>query len=415
MMHGTPTVQALNPRADHALHLASTVLLAACLALMCFGLTMIYSASAHWAERSFGRGHHYLLRQALYLPIALACIAAARQLPLSWWQRLTYPALIGVTVLLLLVIFGLGHRAGGATRWLTVGPVHIQPVELGKLALINWLAYSLARKTDRMRVFSVGFLPHMLITGILVLLCLKQPDFGSAVMLVLITLLMLFVAGTRATYVFASGLAALPMLYALVAGSESRMRRVRAFLEPFRYRQDEGYQIVESLISFGSGGWFGKGLGEGHQKLFFLPEAHTDFIAATIGEELGFIGVVFTLSAYAIMVGAGVRIAWRTREPFAFYLATGMTLFLALQVLTNFAVVLALLPTKGLVLPFLSYGGSAIVANATAVGAILAVARHERCALAVRHAVTPSKPLHRGRGRPSRPTSSQLQGRPRTA
>ncbi|MBW2405434.1 MAG: putative lipid II flippase FtsW [Deltaproteobacteria bacterium] len=279
-------------------------------------------------------------------------------------------------VLMVAVALGFGRSAGGATRWLTVGPVNVQPAELAKLAMIMWLAHSLAKKSNQMRTFSIGFLPHVLVAGLLMLLCLAQPDFGSAVMIALLTFVVLFAAGAKAGYLLGCVLLAIPVGYAAIASSPYRMRRIQAFLEPFEHRQGAGYQITESLMSFGSGGWTGVGLGDGRQKLLFLPEAHTDFISAIIGEELGFIGIVLLCAAFGWVVFRGLRAAWRAQDEYAGYLAVGMTLFIGLQAFTNLAVAMGLLPTKGLALPFVSYGGSSLLVNAAAAGIILNTSRY---------------------------------------
>ncbi|MGB0678342.1 MAG: putative lipid II flippase FtsW [Polyangiales bacterium] len=342
--------------------------------LVGFGVVMVYSASAVWAHQRFGNGQYFLVRQASYAVLGLLLMAFVSRLPLTRLRQLTYPALVAALLALVAVALGLGHHAGGATRWLTLGPVHVQPAELAKLALVLWLCDSLSRKRARIRSFSIGFLPHVLLAGVLMLLCLKQPDFGSAVMLGVLTCLLLFVAGAKLGYLLASLLLALPVAWMLVASSPYRLRRIRSFLAPFEHRYGDGYQVAESLISFGSGGMTGVGLGDSRQKLFFLPEAHTDFISAIVGEELGFVGVAAVVLAFVVLAGCGLRIALAAKDAFAALLALGLTLFLSLQALTNLAVAVALLPTKGLVLPFISYGGSALIVNCVAVGLLLSVA-----------------------------------------
>jgi cell division protein FtsW len=206
-------------------------------------------------------------------------------------------------------------------------------------------------------------------------LCLLQPDFGSAVMIVLITFCMLFAAGARLGYLLGAGLAAVPIVIHLVKGSEYRMRRWEAFMKPFEHRQDAGYQLWESMMGFGAGGMKGVGLGYSRQKLLFLPEAHTDFISAIIGEELGFIGFATLAVVFAVLVARGLRAALRSVDEFGTYLATGLTLLVGVQALTNLAVAVGVLPTKGLVLPFISYGGSSLVMNCVAMGIVLNVSR----------------------------------------
>jgi len=344
--------------------------------LIAFGVVMVYSASAVYANNMFGDGYHFLLRQTIFAAAAFVVLIVSTRVNISLLRRSTYPVLLIAVVLMVAVALGLGRSAGGATRWLAVGPVNVQPAELAKLAMIMWLAHSLAKKSNRVRTFSIGFLPHVLVAGLLMLLCLAQPDFGSAVMIALLTFVVLFAAGAKAGYLLGCVLLAVPVGYAAIASSPYRMRRIQAFLEPFEHRQGAGYQITESLMSFGSGGWTGVGLGDGRQKLLFLPEAHTDFISAIIGEELGFIGVVLLCAAFGWVVFRGLRAAWRAQDEYAGYLAVGMTLFIGLQAFTNLAVAMGLLPTKGLALPFVSYGGSSLLVNAAAAGIILNTSRY---------------------------------------
>ena len=350
-------------------------LAATLIGLIAFGVVMVYSASAVYATNTFGNGAHFVIRQTVFAALALGTLAFFTYFKIDWLRTSTYPVLLLAVALMLAVALGFGRSVGGATRWLPVGPVNVQPAELAKLAMILWLAHSLAKKAQRVRTFSVGFLPHVLVAGLLMLLCLAQPDFGSAVMIALLTFVVLFAAGARAGYLLGGVLIALPVGYAAIASSPYRMRRITAFLEPFEHRQGAGYQITESLMGFGSGGWTGVGLGDGRQKLLFLPEAHTDFISAIIGEELGFLGVVLLCAAFAWVVLRGLRSAWRVQDEYAAYLAAGMTLFIGLQAFTNLAVAMGLLPTKGLALPFVSYGGSSLVVNAAAAGIVLNVSR----------------------------------------
>jgi cell division protein FtsW len=247
-------------------------------------------------------------------------------------------------------------------RWFRWGALSFQPSELAKFALALYLAVLLARKAEKVKDFSMGFLPPLVITGIFLVLLLKQPDLGTAVIMGVTALGLLFVAGTRTSYILLSVLVAAPIGWKVfIAGEPWRMRRFMAFLYPWQFRRDSGYQLYESLISVGSGGIFGQGLGQGHQKLFFLPEAHTDFILAIIGEELGLCGVLAVLLAFTVLVWRGLRAATRARDALGCYLAFGVTLLFGLQALVNMCVVLGLLPTKGLPLPLVSYGGTALV------------------------------------------------------
>jgi cell division protein FtsW len=296
----------------------------------------------------------------------------------------TYPILIAVTSLLALCVAGFGHKAGNAYRWIELGPVHIQPAEMAKLGIVLWLSYSLSKKADRIKSFSVGFLPHLIVVSVLIVLCMKQPDFGSSIVLLFLTFTMLFVAGARLPYI-----AAFTMLLglgaaALVRFSDYRSARVLAFTDMDNHRQDLAYQPFQSVMSFGSGGFSGLGLGRGLQVLY-LPEAHTDFISAIIGEELGFIGVRGLCAAYLVIVSRGVKIALEAADDYGSFLAFGIATLFGVQALVNLAVAMAVLPTKGLTLPFLSYGGSSLLVNAAAVGILLSISRS-------RTNVSPAKP-----------------------
>lgn len=354
---------------------ADPLLMATVLALVAFGVVMVYSASAVFASQQFHDGQHFLVRQAAYALIGLLLVVALARLDYHRLRPLAYPMLGGAMLLMLYIAFGFGHSAGGAARWISLGPIHVQPAELAKLAMIFWLAYSLSKKAERIRSFSIGFLPHALVAGFVMLLCLRQPDFGSALMIALLTFVLLFTAGARTGYILGAAFLFAPIAYVLVTRSEYRMRRMQAFLDPFAHRFDVGYQISESLMSFGSGGLFGVGIGDSRQKLFFLPEAHTDFIGAIIGEELGFIGILVLMLGFAIIVVRGLRAAFRAADDYGTYLAVGITLFIGIQAFTNLAVTMGLVPTKGLALPFLSFGGSSLLVNCAAIGVLLNVSR----------------------------------------
>ncbi len=351
------------------------VLFGTVIALVVFGVVMVYSASSVRAVRVFGDGHHYLIRQAIYAAIALPMLVAVARIDYHRYRPLAKPLLAIAVCLLLVVIMGFGRKAGGASRWIQMGPINIQPAEVTKVAMILWLADSLAKKVNRIRSFSVGFLPHVLMAGLLVALCMAQPDFGSSVILMLLTFVLLFTAGAKIGYMLAGASVVLPIAYLLVRSSEYRWQRIIAFTDPLKYRMSGGYQIVESWMSFGGGGLWGVGLGDSRQKMLFLPEAHTDFIAAIVAEELGYVGFCCLVLAFVIVVARGVRTSLRAVDDYGTYLAIGITMFIGIQVVTNLAVVLGLLPTKGLTLPFLSSGGSSLLVNCAAVGILLNISR----------------------------------------
>ncbi len=354
---------------------ADPTLLALVIGLIAFGVVMVFSASAFFADSRYDDPFRFLIRQGVFASMGVLIMLVIARFDYHRYRALTYPALAGVTGLLLIVALGFGRSAGGAARWIPIGPLNVQPAEIAKLVLILWMAYSLSKKRDQIRSFQIGFLPHLLVSGILALLCLKQPDLGSAVVMMALTFVMLFAAGARVGYLLGAGLMALPIVYLLIATSPYRMRRIQAFLEPFEHRLGIGYQITESLISFGAGGATGVGLGDGRQKLLYLPEAHTDFISAIIGEELGFVGIVCLLFVFVAIVWRGVRAAMNAANDYGTYMAFGITFFLGMQAFTNLAVAMGLVPTKGLVLPFISYGGSSLLVNCAAVGILLNISR----------------------------------------
>lgn len=354
---------------------ADPVLTAAIVALVGFGVVMVFSASSMFADERYGTPFYFLARQGIFAVLGLGLMLAMARFDYHRFRPLTYPILGGAVILLFVVLLGMGRSAGGAARWIQLGPINVQPAEAAKVAVILWLAYSLSKKTEKIRSFQVGFLPHILVAGFLMLLCLKQPDFGSAVMIGLLTFVLLFAAGARLGYLLGGLLIAAPMIYLLVAMSPYRMRRIQAFLEPFEHRYGIGYQIAESLMSFGAGGATGVGLGDSKQKLLYLPEAHTDFISAIVGEELGFVGMLCLVAAFSLVVVRGLRAAMRAPNEYGTYIAIGITFFVGAQAFTNLAVAMGMLPTKGLVLPFISYGGSALLVNCAAVGILLNVSR----------------------------------------
>jgi cell division protein FtsW len=265
----------------------------------------------------------------------------------------------------------------------------VQPAEMAKLAIVLWLAYSLAKKADKVKSFTVGFVPHMLVAGLFMFLCMKQPDFGSAIVLLLLTFTLLFVAGAKVGYILGASILGGAFGAAAIRFREYRYERYLAWLNMDQHKQDLAYQPFQSVMSFGSGGKFGLGLGRGLQTLY-LPEAHTDFVAAIIGEELGFLGILVLCGCYLLLVTRGVRAALRAPDDYGSYLAFGIATMFGVQALTNLAVALAILPTKGLTLPFVSFGGSSLLVNAVAAGILLNISRQGP--IAAEDALTPDAP-----------------------
>lgn len=354
---------------------ADAILAASVVSLIAVGVVMVYSASAILVQVMGHNPSFFLLRQSVYAVLGLIAMFVTAGIDYRFFRKITY-LIFGVALALLVAVaFGAGHSAGGATRWIQFGPVNVQPAEVAKVAVIFWLAYSLSKKRDKLRDFSVGFLPHVIFAGVFMLLCMFQPDFGSAVMIGTITFVLLFTAGTRLGYLLGSIALALPVLVLLVITSEYRMKRVMGFLGLGENVAAATYQVDQSSFAFARGGIMGVGLGDSRQKMLFLPEAHTDFISAIIGEELGLLGTAFIILTFTIIVWRAMRAAIRAADDYGTYLATGIGTFIGLQAFTNLGVAMGLLPTKGLVLPFVSYGGSSLLVNCAAVGVLLNITR----------------------------------------
>ena len=347
-------------------------LLFAVLFLVGIGIVMVYSASSALALKKFGSEYFFLKKQALFATVGVVALVICRHFPYRHYRPLAYPVVIFALLCLLTVqISGLGYAAGGSTRWLRLGRFTFQPSEFARVALILYLAFSLDRKREHLKDFSIGFLPHFLVLLLFTVLIFLQPDFGAVVIIGAVTWIMLFVGGVRIRHLTAALAMLLPLAYYFMMSAEYRMKRFASFLDPWQYPAAEGYQIIHSLMAFGTGGIKGVGVGNGYQKLFYLPEPHTDFIFSVIGEELGLIGVAIILILYLLILWRGISIARQTKDAFGSLLACGLTVAMILQVCVNMGVSLGLLPTKGLTLPFLSYGGTSLLINMASVGILL--------------------------------------------
>ena len=348
------------------------VLLLMVVALTSFGVVMIYSASSVMAARNFQDGAFFLKRQGIFALIGFTVAAIAMRIDYHLWQRLAVPLLLFSLLLLVLVLIpGIGGKIKGASRWIRLPGFNFQPSEFAKIALIMYLAYSIAKKQDKIKSLSAGFLPYMIVLMVLLLLLLKQPDLGAALTLAGVTILLLFTAGTRLVFIIGTMMVTAPFVWYLIYTSAYRWKRMMAFLNPELDPTGIGWQITQSKYAFGAGGLLGQGLGEGKQKLFYLPEAHTDFILSVVGEELGFVGVLVIIGMFFIVVQRAMRIAMATQEPFGRFLAMGIAILFAIEATVNMGVVTGLLPTKGLALPFISYGGSSLLVSLFAVGVLL--------------------------------------------
>jgi cell division protein FtsW len=369
----TPFVAGQETAASVAERPYDLILIAAVLALLGIGTIEIYSATAAESLTHYNDSAHFLERQLGYLACGGVAMWFASRLDYRRLRAWTYP-LLAISLVLLAAAL-VTHPRNGAKRWIPLGPLTFQPVEIAKLALVTYLAYSLGRKADRLKTFSVGFVPHLVVCGVMMVLLLKQPDLGSSVVLGATTLGMLFMAGTRVSYIMLAVLGAAPVAYHLVVGTPWRMQRFLAYFNPEAFANKEAYQFLQARLAIGSGGLTGTGLGGGHQLLGYVPEPHSDMILAPIGEELGWIGIACVLALFAILVWRGIRAALGARDVFGGYLAFGISLMFGMQALFNVGVVLGVVPNKGITLPLVSYGGSSLVITMFLVGLVLNVGR----------------------------------------
>lgn len=351
-------------------------LLAAVAGLVGLGVVMVFNVSYFHAQERYGDAFVFFRKHLVSLAIGGVAMLAASRIRLELLERwANVILLLSILGLLVVLIPGVGIERGGAQRWVAVAGFSLQPSEFAKLAVVLFLARTISRQREHMRHFAGGVLPLLLVVGAISGLILLQPDFGTAAILATVLILMLFAGGARPVHVGALGLAGAVLLGLAVTFAEYRKRRLLSFLNPWEHSQDSGFQLVQSLIAFGSGGLSGVGLGESRQKMFFLPEAHTDFIFALIGEELGLFGALVVLLLFAVIAVRGFRVAARHPDSFASLLAFGLTLVIVVSAVVNVGVVLGLLPTKGLPLPFLSYGGSAMLAALVEAGMLAALSR----------------------------------------
>lgn len=291
-------------------------------------------------------------------------------------RTISKPLLILSIILLIIVLIpSVGKSSFGARRWFRIGAFSFQPSELTKLVMLIYAADYLTRKKAKINNFFGGFLPIIIVLGVICMLIIKQPDLGTSVLVAVIVLIMMFIGGAKLSHMAYLGLISLPVLYVAVVNVPYRMKRIIAFIDPWQDSQGVGFQLTQSQIALGSGGLFGVGLGKSVQKLFYLPAAHTDFILSIIGEELGLIGTLAVVILFIALIWQGARIVKRITEPFGYYLAIGIVIMLGLQAVINIGVSIGALPTKGLPLPFISYGGSALIFHMMSVGLLLNISR----------------------------------------
>ena len=348
----------------------------ATLMLVCTSVVMVYSASAIVLGERGENPYLLLFKQGVFALIGLLCVQLVMRIDYGHYRQpvVIWTGLAVVGTLLVAVLFG--REVGGATRWLNIGPLGIQPSEMAKLAVIVFVAALLERRMERIDEPAHALVPVTFVLGIIVALILSQPDLGTAASIVMIAAVMIFAAGINYRYIAALAVMGLPALALLIYMSEYRMRRVQAFIDPWSYPLDSGYQVIQSMIAVAVGGVSGRGLMDGVQKLFYLPEPHNDFIYAVISEELGMIGAMLVLACFCVIAWRGMRTAQRAPDRFGAFLAIGLTTMIAFQAFFNISVVLGLLPTKGIPLPFVSYGGSSLLINLIGMGILLNISQH---------------------------------------
>src|SRR3989338_11706348 len=330
--------------------------------MIAVGVVFIYSSSGVYAKQELGSNIYFLERHLLFLFLGFFATCGIMIIDYRDLQKISKLLLLFVIVLLVLVLIPeIGRSIYGARRWFKIGPFSFQPSELAKIAMLVYVADFLSRKENKIKEFWEGFVPIILFLGVVCLLIVKQPDLGNSVLIASVVLIMMFVAGTRLLYLGLLILMTMPALYWLVFRVPYRLARIVAFLDPWEDSQGVGFQLTQSQIALGSGGFWGVGLGQSVQKLFYLPAAHTDFILSIIGEELGLMGTLAVVILFIAFIWQGARIAKRATDPFGYYLAFGIVTMLGLQAVVNIGVSIGALPTKGLPLPFISYGGSALV------------------------------------------------------
>ena len=331
---------------------------------------MVFSSSAAYTEHN--DSFYFLKRQALWCLLGTGLLLITKNLDYHKLHQYTYPIMIFTFLLLVVVMFPeFSKKVGGARRWLAFGGFSFQPSELAKFTLVLFIAKSLVKRADKLRSFAYGYLPNLIVLGFFFIPIFFQPDFGTVMVILAVTFTMLFIAGLRKKFLFLSILAIIPIVASAILFAEYRTRRIIAFLNPWEDPSGVGFQVIQSFYAFGRGGFWGVGLGESSQKLYRLPEAHTDFIFSVIGEELGFVGTTAIVLLFLIFIWRGFLTAYQAKDPFGTHLATGLTLLIGLQAFINLGVASGLLPTKGLTLPFISMGGSSMLVTMLSVGVIL--------------------------------------------
>lgn len=359
------------------MHREPEIILIVALALTALGVVMVYSATTVLALEQHGNSYYFLRREFVYLALGLVAMAICAKLDYHLYEKYHWWILSASVVLLLLVFVpGIGYTAQGARRWINLRFFRLQPSELAKLVIVLYVSGCLVRRNRSVHKFTSGYLPPVTIVAVLTSLVLAERDLGFPAVMGVTAAAVLFIGGAKLVYLMLSGLAACPLFTLLVLLDEERRRRILAFLDPWGCLQHDGWQLAQALVAFGTGGTWGRGIGRSVQKLYYLPAAHTDFIFAIIGEELGMIGTWSVVALFVIYAVVGMRIAANATDLFGTLVAFGLTVMISFQAALNMAVATGLVPTKGLPLPFVSYGGNSLIVSLAATGIIINVALH---------------------------------------
>lgn len=350
---------------------------AAVVILLSLGLVIVFSASSVMGISDYRDPFHYVRRQSLYAFIGLILLFVLMRIDYRLYRHLALPGVLVSFVLLVLVLI-IGRDIGGSRRWIELGFFRLQPSEVAKLVMVNFVAVYIANKRENIRVFLTGLLPVLVILGLKFGLIMLEPDFGTAAALAFTIMVVLFAGGAHLGQIIGLGLLASPAFYYLVTQKEYRMRRILAFLNPWADPADTGWNIIQSLLAIGSGGLFGLGLGNSRQKFAYLPEHHTDFIFAILGEELGFMGAMIVVLLFFVIAWRGLRIALNAPDLYGTLLAIGITSMIGFQAMLNIGVVTGSLPVTGIPLPFISYGGSSLLMSLASVGVLLNISRQSK-------------------------------------
>jgi len=345
--------------------------------LVCFGLVMIFSASSALGLKDFGNQWYYVNRQAMFAVVGLAAMLICMRIPFTTWKKLAPPMILTALLLLGLVLL-IGNDAGGARRWFAVKGFSFQPSEFAKIAIIIYLASLISNKGEKIRSFKRGLIPIFVVVGLLLGLVIKQPDYGTMLILAAIAGSIIVVGGANLKHLFAIAAFIAPAFILLALTSEYRMKRITSFLNPMSDLSDDGYQLGQSLSALGHGGWTGTGLGQSVQKLFYLPAAHTDFIFSVIAEEFGFVGSTFFVLLFLLFIWRGFRAALASQDSFGLLLGVGISSMFSIQFLMNIGAATGSLPITGVTLPFTSYGGTSLILCMASTGILLSISRQAR-------------------------------------